>query len=160
MRDAGDRPRPRRQEHKEKGNDKMNKKAKGSGREAKAARKGEHKIFVYGTLLTGERNARWAGKAKREGAWATGTLHDTGWGYPAFTPEGKTKIVGEVLTATDEQFRSMDYLEGYPQFYSREQIQVNLVGGGCVLAWVYILKCLPVGAKVIANGDWRRRGEG
>jgi gamma-glutamylcyclotransferase (GGCT)/AIG2-like uncharacterized protein YtfP len=49
----------------------------------------------------------------------------------------------------------MDRLEGYPNFYRREQIQVTLVGGGRVLAWVYILNRLPEDATVIEGGDWR-----
>ena len=115
----------------------------------------EHRVFVYGTLLTGECNARWAGNARRQKAWTLGTIHDTGYGYPAFVKRGRTRIVGEVLTVGDDGFRSMDRLEGYPNLYRREQIQVHLVGGGSVLAWVYIMNRLPEGAKVIAGGDWR-----
>lgn len=123
-------------------------------------RPAEHKVFVYGTLLTGEGNAHRAGTARRQRAWITGTLYDTGWGFPAFVKTGETHIVGEVLTANDEQFRSMDRLEGYPSLYRREQIQVNLAGGGRVLAWVYILNRLPETATVIAGGDWRKRDQG
>ena len=115
----------------------------------------EHRVFVYGTLLTGECNARWAGNARRQKAWTLGTIHDTGYGYPAFVKRGRTRIVGEVLTVGDDGFRSMDRLEGYPNLYRREQIQVHLVGGGSVPAWVYIMNRLPAGAKVIADGDWR-----
>lgn len=119
----------------------------------------EHKIFVYGTLLTGERNAHCAGAARRQRGWTCGTIYDTGYGFPAFVTRGRTHIVGEVLTANDEQFHSMDRLEGYPRLYRREQIQVNLDGGGRVLAWVYIMNDLPKGAKVIESGNWRIRSE-
>ena len=114
----------------------------------------EHKVFVYGTLIAGERNARCAGNARRQKAWTLGTIHDTGYGFPAFVKRGRTRIVGEVLTVGDEGFRSMDRLEGYPSLYRREQIQVNLVGGGRVLAWVYIMNDLPKNATVIESGDW------
>ena len=114
----------------------------------------EHKVFVYGTLLTGERNARCAGNARRQKAWTLGTIHDTGWGFPAFVKRGRTRIAGEVLTVGDDGFRWMDALEGYPRLYRREQIQVNLVGGGRVLAWVYIMNNLPKDAPVIESGDW------
>ena len=50
--------------------------------------------------------------------------------------------------------RMMDRLEGYPRLYRREQIQVNLVGGGRVLAWVYIMNNLRDDAPVIESGDW------
>ena len=91
----------------------------------------EHKVFVYGTLLTGECNAHRAGCARRQKAWALGTIYDTGWRFPAFTKNGRTRVAGEVLTVDDDGFRSMDALEGYPRLYRREQIRVHLVGGGC-----------------------------
>lgn len=115
---------------------------------------GEHKVFVYGTLIAGECNARWAGNARRQKAWTTGTIHDTGYGYPAFAKRGRTRIAGEVLTVGEDVFRAMDRLEGCPILYRREQVQVHLVGGGSVLAWVYIMNRLPDGAPVIESGDW------
>lgn len=117
----------------------------------------EHKVFVYGTLLTGECNARWARDARRARAWARGTLYDTGYGFPAFVNEGETKIVGELLTVNDEGFASMDRLEGYPRFYRREEIEVFTARGGRARAWVYIMNRLPENAKVIECGDWRNR---
>ena len=39
------------------------------------------KVAVYGTLLAGERNERWAaGVLGRVPCVLRGTLHDTGWG--------------------------------------------------------------------------------
>ena len=38
----------------------------------------EHRVFVYGTLLTGEGNAHWARGARRTPAWTTGTILVTG----------------------------------------------------------------------------------
>ncbi len=98
--------------------------------------------------------------ARRQKAWTTGTIYDTGYGYPAFVKRGQTHIVGELLTVDEAGFRSMDQLEGYPDLYRRQQFQVNLVGGGRVLAWIYIMNRLPKDAKVIEGGDWReyRRG--
>lgn len=115
---------------------------------------GEHKVFVYGTLLTGECNAHRAGRARRQKAWTLGTVYDTGYRFPAFVKRGRTRIVGEVLTVDDDGFKSMDWLEGYPRLYRREQIRVHLVGGGQVLAWVYIMNDLPKKATVIESGDW------
>jgi gamma-glutamylcyclotransferase (GGCT)/AIG2-like uncharacterized protein YtfP len=117
----------------------------------------EHKVFVYGTLLTGEGNAHWAKGARRQPAWTHGTIYNTGFGYPAFVREGDTKIVGELLTVDDEGFRSMDRLEGYPRLYRREEIEVYLGRGGRARAWVYIMNALPETATVIEGGDWRNR---
>ena len=118
------------------------------------SRDAEHKVFVYGTLIAGEANAHWAGNARRQKAWTTGTIYDTGCRFPAFVKRGRTHIKGEVLTVDDDGFKSMDRLEGYPRLYRREQIQVHLVGGGNVLAWVYIMNNLRKDAPVIESGDW------
>lgn len=117
----------------------------------------EHKVFVYGTLLSGERNAHWARDARRTPARATGTLYDTGYGFPAFVKDGETLIDGELLTVNDEGFASMDRLEGYPRLYRREQIPVYTESCGCIRAWVYIMNSLPEGAKEIRCGSWRSR---
>ena len=116
----------------------------------------EHRVFVYGTLLAGEGNARRAGNARRTPAWTRGTIYDTGWGFPAYTREGETKIVGELLVVDDEGFRSMDRLEGHPRLYRREEIEV-FTEAGPVRAWVYIMNALPGSAKVIKSGSWRTR---
>ena len=118
------------------------------------SRGGEYKVFVYGTLIAGECNARWAGNARRQKAWTLGTIYDTGCRFPAFVKRGRTRVKGEVLTVDEDGFKSMDRLEGYPRLYRREQIQVNLVGGGRVLAWVYIMNSLRKDAPVIKSGDW------
>lgn len=114
----------------------------------------EHRVFVYGTLLAGERNAGCAGNARRQKAWTLGTLYDTGWRFPAFVRRGRTRVLGEVLTVDDGGLRAMDRLEGCPRLYRRERIQASLVGGGRVLAWVYVMNALPADAPVIASGDW------
>ncbi len=48
-----------------------------------ASPKAEHKVFVYGTLLSNECNCNRAPRARRQNAWTLGTLHDTGYGFPA-----------------------------------------------------------------------------
>ena len=50
-------------------------------------------IAAYGTLRSGECNERFCRNAiSRRSATISGTLYDTGWGFPAFVPEGKTKV--------------------------------------------------------------------
>lgn len=120
----------------------------------------EHRVFVYGTLLSGEGNAQWARGARRHPAWTHGTIYDTGFGFPAFVRDGDKKIAGELLAVDDEGFRSMDRLEGYPRLYRREEIEVYPECGGRVRAWVYIMNSLPKDAKVIESGNWRTRSRG
>ena len=55
-------------------------------------------IAAYGTLRSGERNERFCQNAiSRRIATISGTLYDTGWGFPAFVPKGKTKVAVELI---------------------------------------------------------------
>ena len=50
-------------------------------------------IIAYGTLMTGEPNHRYCRNAVYiQPCTITGTLYDTGWGFPAFVP-GETGTV-------------------------------------------------------------------
>ena len=115
------------------------------------------KVAVYGTLMAGERNERWAADAlDRRPCVLRGTLYDTGWGYPAFVPNmDGGKVKAELLTITATTLARMDVLEGYPRLYRREVIPIVLGDGSVETAMVYVMNKLPRGAKVIADGDWR-----
>ena len=115
------------------------------------------KVAVYGTLMAGERNERWAADAlDRRPCVLRGTLYDTGWGYPAFVPNmDGGKVKAELLTITATTLARMDVLEGYPRLYRREVIPTVLGDGGIEVAMVYVMNKLPRGAMVIASGDWR-----
>lgn len=90
-----------------------------------------HKVAVYGTLMAGERNERWAADAlERKPCVIRGTLYDTGWGYPAFVPsEDCGEVQAELLTVTEATLARMDRLEGCPSLYRRERVTVALTGG-------------------------------
>ena len=116
------------------------------------------KVAVYGTLMAGEKNERWAADAlDRRPCVLRGTLYDTGWGYPAFVPNmDGGKVKAELLTITATTLARMDVLEGYPRLYRREVIPIVLGDGSVETAMVYVMNKLPRGAKVIADGDWRK----
>ena len=115
------------------------------------------KVAVYGTLMAGERNERWAADAlDRRPCVLRGTLYDTGWGYPAFVPNmDGSEVKAELLTVTADTLARMDVLEGYPRLYRRETVLAVLGNGGIEVAMVYVMNKLPRGAMVIAAGDWR-----
>ena len=115
------------------------------------------KVAVYGTLMAGERNERWAADAlDRKPCILRGTLYDTGRGYPAFVPDADGgEVRGELLTVTEESLARMDVLEGYPRLYRRETVQAVLGDGSDVEALVYVMNTMPRGARVILGGDWR-----
>ena len=117
------------------------------------------RVAVYGTLLAGERNERWAaGALSRVSCVIWGVLYDTGCGFPAFVPDANGREVkAELLTVDADGLASMDDLEGYPHFYRRDDIVATLADGKAVQAMVYVMNRLPPRATVIASGDWRNR---
>ena len=118
-----------------------------------------HKVAVYGTLMAGERNERWAADAlDRRSCTLRGTLYDTGRGYPAFVPDDAGgEVKAELLTVKEATLARMDVLEGYPILYRRERVKTVLEDGTSVKAVVYVMNRLPPRVAVIASGDWRNR---
>ena len=116
------------------------------------------KVAVYGTLMTGERNERWAADAlDRRPCVLRGTLYDTGLGYPAFVPDADGgEVKAELLTVTADALARMDVLEGYPRLYRREVVQAVLENGSIETAMVYVMNHPPECAKTITNGDWKQ----
>ncbi|MGD2063612.1 MAG: gamma-glutamylcyclotransferase [Nitrospirota bacterium] len=111
-------------------------------------------LFVYGTLLRGERNhhllhdATCLGAARTEAAYE---LVDVG-GYPAMVPGGTTAIVGEVYAVDDPALAAIDRLENHPDFYRRTPIHL------ADRQWVevYLLTRLQAGEMPrLPLGDWR-----
>ena len=118
-----------------------------------------HLVFVYGSLKSGRSNhnaylgaSDMLGRGYMEGLY---DLIDLGW-YPAVLrrEDGQpTRIYGEVYEVDEDTFYSLDLLEGHPDYYKREQ--VNLADGTRV--WTYFL---PEGYRdsaesVVDNGCWR-----
>ena len=121
-------------------------------------KKGTALIAAYGTLRSGERNERFCRNAvSRRSATISGTLYDSGWGFPAFVPEGKTKVAVELIEIPIRDWADVDRLEGYPRLYDRMLMDFTLDNGETVQAWIYIMNHLPETAKVIVSGDWKTR---
>ena len=113
-------------------------------------------VFVYGTLLFGERNhrhlvgARLIGEARTQPAFQ---LHDLG-AYPGLVAGGEHAIVGEVYAVDEATLAALDRLEGTPDFYRR----VSIVLVDDTSAETYLLTPEQVaGHPVIASGSWRAR---
>ena len=116
-------------------------------------------IIAYGTLMTGERNHCFCGNAVSiRPCVVTGTLYDTGYGFPAYMPAGSTQVKAELMEIPMENWAAVDRLEGYPRFYDRMLVPATLEDGGTVEAWVYVMNTIPPQAKVIAGGDWKAHG--
>ena len=115
-------------------------------------------IIAYGTLMTGERNHRFCRNAVSiQPCTITGTIYDTGWGFPAFRPEGDATVSAELIEIPITDWPAVDQLEGYPQLYDRMLVSATLEDGSMVEAWVYMMNNVPPQAKAIASGDWKKR---
>ena len=106
-------------------------------------------IAAYGTLRSGECNEHFCRNAI--------SLYDTGWGFPAFVPKGKTKVAVELIEIPIRNWADVDRLEGYPRLYDRMLMDFTLDNGEQVKAWIYIMNTLPEQAKAIVSGDWKAR---
>ena len=119
------------------------------------------KLIVYGTLLSGERNHRFCRNAVSiTPCTVTGTLYDTGYGFPAFQAEGNTSVKAELIELTIADWAAVDRLEGYPHLYDRQLISCTLADGTTDTGWVYIMNTLPPMAKIIESGDWKEHCHG
>ncbi len=117
-------------------------------------RKGNIWVAVYGTLMTSERNYRFGADAiRRIPCFITGALYDTGYGYPAFNPDGVSAIRAELLEVSPATLAQMDALEGYPRLYHRETVTVR-TSAGTVEAQVYVMNRLPETTVPIISGNW------
>ena len=115
-------------------------------------------IIAYGTLMTGERNHCFCRNAVSiRSCVVTGTLYDTGYGFPAYMPAGSTQVKAELMEIPMKNWAAVDRLEGYPRLYDRMLIPATLDDGSTVEAWVYVMNTIPAQAKVIASGDWKNR---
>jgi gamma-glutamylaminecyclotransferase len=114
-------------------------------------------LFVYGTLMRGERAHELLGRARCLGLARTAPLFELAdlGAYPALVRGGSTAVVGELYEPDWETLASLDIYEGCPDLFRRESIELD--GGGRCEAYL-----MPPGQAMrlprIASGDWRSRG--
>ena len=119
------------------------------------------KLIVYGTLMSGERNHCFCRNAvSNTPCTVTGILYDTGYGFPAFVPEGDSVVKAELIEIPIEDWAAVDRLEGYPRLYDRQLYPAKIADGTEVSGWVYIMNKLPDNARVIESGDWKEHRHG
>jgi gamma-glutamylcyclotransferase (GGCT)/AIG2-like uncharacterized protein YtfP len=115
---------------------------------------GKTRVFVYGTLLSGEPNHRLltaaslVGEARTEPAFDLVSLG----AFPAMVAGGRTAVAGEVYEVSAGTLADLDRLEGHPRFYRRRRIRLE--DGGEVLAYV-LTADQALGRPAIASGNWR-----
>lgn len=100
------------------------------------------RVFVYGTLKSGYGNNRLLETAKKIGEFITTksfVMQNCGFPYAIDTDFSDCGFVpkpirGEVWEVDDEVFQNLDWLEGYPNHYNRQQVQIE---GEDSSAWMY-----------------------
>jgi gamma-glutamylcyclotransferase (GGCT)/AIG2-like uncharacterized protein YtfP len=134
-----------------------------------SGRGSEVKVFVYGTLRTGQSNhqviARWLKSAQL--ACIKGELYHLPFGYPAVT-RGEGTVYGELMEFNDPSraLKAMDELEDYfgegqDNLYDRVITTAWLPDGSATECFVYVF---PESRKVwlkseavkVDGGDWVR----
>lgn len=114
-----------------------------------------HRVFVYGSLMRGERNHYRLARAEFMGevstAGAAYALHSVADAFPALT-DGEQQVRGEVYVVDDSMLLDLDTLERHPVMYERRIIPLS----DGTEAWAYFAKdsWLTAG-PVVQSGSWR-----
>jgi gamma-glutamylcyclotransferase (GGCT)/AIG2-like uncharacterized protein YtfP len=117
------------------------------------------RLFVYGTLRTGEAAAALVAPHVRRARPATvaGKMYAFSMGYPGLVA-GDGAVRGEVLWLADlgEALPLLDEYEG--EDFARVLCTAELEDGAQVTAWCYVLAdpTAVVDAEQILDGDWVR----
>lgn len=114
-------------------------------------------LFVYGTLMPGQREAHRLGPvAKVCAAQRRGRLYHLPAGYPALVedPDGGVVRGLYVELVEPERLTALDAYEG--ALYARVRGEVVLDGGGVASAWCWCVRAanLPAGARLLPEGRW------
>ncbi|AMX83677.1 gamma-glutamylcyclotransferase [Geobacillus subterraneus] len=125
--------------------------------------KRRYRVFVYGTLLTGEDNHHVAAPyvlAVCPGK-VNGRLYNVG-SYPALVLGEDGEVEGEWLTVTEEGLKAMDELEDYAEGRDDNEYERVWVRDACQPVEGYVYVYPPekaAGLPPIPSGSWRRREE-
>ena len=85
-----------------------------------------HNVFVYGILMCGEQEAVLHGYKKIVGLG----------GFYTVVPDEGSHVSGELLRVDSATLNRFDVIEGYPDYYDREKLLVE-INGQYEDAWVY-----------------------
>lgn len=118
------------------------------------------KLFVYGTLLHGEKNHHVLDGATRlyERCTLQAKMYDTGAGYPVIELATDGIVFGEVYEIIDHMWPALDELEGYTgnpeiDLYAKEVVNVQTVDG-LIEVQVYTVCDESMKLLEILSGDW------
>lgn len=113
-----------------------------------------HKLFVYGTLKTGQANHSLLIGRKGTQAIAPHIELHAGPDDP-FAVRGSGSSKGEVYDINAEILQKIDELEGHPDDYHRSLTQVILANGQITQAWIYLNENKAFLYPLVPEGDWQ-----
>lgn len=118
------------------------------------------KLFVYGTLLRGEKNHHVLDGATRlyERCTLQAKMYDTTAGYPAIELTKDGIVYGEVYEIVEHMWQALDALEGYTgnpeiDLYAKEIVIVETMDG-LLEVLVYTVCDESMKSLEIPSGDW------
>ncbi|WP_211243377.1 gamma-glutamylcyclotransferase family protein [Chitiniphilus eburneus] len=112
-------------------------------------------VFVYGTLKRGGWNHHWLNGAPCLGVASTVAHYSLyAHSYPFLVKAPRYPVRGELYAVDAGTLHDLDRLEGHPDDYLREQIDVRGVDGETVRAWAYFHP-RPDGV-LLAEGEFRK----
>ena len=113
------------------------------------------RLFVYGTLMRGEKNAEvlagcsYIGEAETVAGYRLVALP----GYPGLLAGGQTSVKGELYMVDSQILAALDGLEDCPALFRRARVQ--LAEGSWAEAYLAADPSFEA-APTIAGGDWRQ----
>ena len=115
-----------------------------------------YNIFVYGTLMRGERANSYLSAAKYVGEFRLKdyALYNLGW-FPGIRPMSGSCVYGEVYEVSQKMLREMDRYEGEGYLYHRTEVVVDN-GSEEVNALAYVY-AKEIFGDVIEGGNWKTR---
>tara|TARA_R110002012_G_scaffold2179_1_gene10417 strand:- start:4317 stop:4727 length:411 start_codon:yes stop_codon:yes gene_type:complete len=117
-------------------------------------------VFVYGTLKRGHGNNYLLPESSFMGPAVTQdkySMYHNGIPYVS-KKKKKTRIGGELYSVNKEVLKSLDLLEGHPQWYKREMVTVQRFANRwkddiiSLNAWLYFNEDIPKNAREIKGG--------
>lgn len=112
-------------------------------------------LFVYGTLMPGQREAARLGPLHRQRpAHTPGRLYHLPAGYPALVEDPASWVYGVVVELAEPgRLVALDDYEG-PLYQRERSVAVTPEGPIEVWCWRMRLADLPPGARLLPQGRW------
>ncbi|AEH23209.1 AIG2 family protein [Thermodesulfobacterium geofontis OPF15] len=113
------------------------------------------KLFVYGTLRKGECRHSTLADCKFLGyAKAKGFLLYNVSSFPGMV-QGEGEVIGEVYEIPESLLERLDLIEGVPELFKRELIEVVLEDGTIISVYAYLYNKGVDNKLLIPSGNWK-----